>query len=103
VKGQTGLSLHPHDSSVVALVRFDHLQRLVRNRRAWRTCTSRSRLPLLLFVAGRRREAGHSRYLKVRDRASYEFALVSVAAALDVAGDRVRDARIVLGGVAHRP
>jgi xanthine dehydrogenase YagS FAD-binding subunit len=47
--------------------------------------------------------AGHSRYLKVRDRASYEFALVSVAAALDVAGDRVRDARIVLGGVAHRP
>jgi xanthine dehydrogenase YagS FAD-binding subunit len=47
--------------------------------------------------------AGHSRYLTVRDRASYEFALVSVAAALDVAGDRVRDARIVLGGVAHRP
>ena len=47
--------------------------------------------------------ADHSRYLKVRDRASYEFALVSVAAALDMDGDRVRDARIVLGGVAHRP
>ena len=47
--------------------------------------------------------AAHSRYLKVRDRASYEFALVSVAAALDLTGDRVRDARIVLGGVAHRP
>jgi xanthine dehydrogenase YagS FAD-binding subunit len=47
--------------------------------------------------------ADHSRYLKVRDRASYEFALVSVAAGLDLDGDRVRDARIVLGGVAHKP
>jgi len=47
--------------------------------------------------------AAHSRYLKVRDRASYEFALVSVAAGLDMQGDTVRDARIALGGVAHRP
>lgn len=47
--------------------------------------------------------ADHSRYLKVRDRASYEFALVSVAAALDLSGNRVRSVRIVLGGVAHRP
>jgi xanthine dehydrogenase YagS FAD-binding subunit len=47
--------------------------------------------------------AAHSRYLKVRDRASYEFALVSVAAALDLRGGGVRDARIVLGGVAHKP
>lgn len=44
-----------------------------------------------------------SRYRKVRDRASYAFALVSVAAALDVAGGLVRDVRIALGGVAHRP
>jgi xanthine dehydrogenase YagS FAD-binding subunit len=47
--------------------------------------------------------AAHSRYLKVRDRASYEFALVSVAAALDMDGDRVRDVRIALGGVAPKP
>ncbi|HJU23682.1 MAG TPA: xanthine dehydrogenase family protein subunit M [Casimicrobiaceae bacterium] len=47
--------------------------------------------------------APHSRYLKVRDRASYEFALVSVAAALDMDGDRVRDVRIALGGVAPKP
>jgi xanthine dehydrogenase YagS FAD-binding subunit len=48
--------------------------------------------------------AMHSRYRKVRDRASYAFALVSVAAALDVAGDgRVRDVRLALGGVAHKP
>ena len=44
-----------------------------------------------------------SRYRKVRDRASYAFALVSVAAALDIAGGVVRDARIALGGVAHKP
>jgi xanthine dehydrogenase YagS FAD-binding subunit len=42
-------------------------------------------------------------YLKVRDRASYAFALVSVAAALALDGDIVSDARIVLGGVAHKP
>jgi xanthine dehydrogenase YagS FAD-binding subunit len=44
-----------------------------------------------------------SYYLKVRDRASYEFALVSVAAALDVAGGRVRSARVALGGVSPKP
>ena len=42
-------------------------------------------------------------YLKVRDRASYAFALVAVAAALDLDGDTIRGARIVLGGVAHKP
>ncbi len=47
--------------------------------------------------------AAHSRYLKVRDRASYAFALVSVAAALELHEGTVRDARIVLGGVAHKP
>ena len=47
--------------------------------------------------------AAASHYLKVRDRASYAFALISVAAALDVADGTVREARIVLGGVAHKP
>lgn len=47
--------------------------------------------------------AGHSTYRKVRDRASYAFALVSVAAVLDVSGGTVRDARIALGGVAPKP
>jgi xanthine dehydrogenase YagS FAD-binding subunit len=45
----------------------------------------------------------NSTYLKVRDRASYEFALVSVAAALDVRGGMIHDARVALGGVAHAP
>ncbi len=47
--------------------------------------------------------ATHSHYRKVRDRASYAFALVSVAAAIDVVEGRVRDARIAFGGVAHKP
>ncbi len=45
----------------------------------------------------------HSAYLKVRDRASYAFALVSVAVALDVRDEVIQDARVVLGGVAHKP
>lgn len=47
--------------------------------------------------------ARHAHYLKVRDRASYAFALVSVAAALDMDGTTVRAARVALGGVAHKP
>lgn len=47
--------------------------------------------------------AATSRYRKVRDRASYAFALVSVAAALQVDDGVVRDARLALGGVAHKP
>jgi xanthine dehydrogenase YagS FAD-binding subunit len=45
----------------------------------------------------------HSAYIKVRERLSYAFALVSVAAALDLDGDTIRAARIALGGVAHKP
>jgi xanthine dehydrogenase YagS FAD-binding subunit len=47
--------------------------------------------------------AVRSHYRKVRDRASFAFALVSVAAALDIADGVVRDVRIALGGVAHKP
>lgn len=42
-------------------------------------------------------------YLKVRDRSSYAFALVSVAAALDIKDGTIRDARLAMGGVAHKP
>ncbi|MDY0832881.1 FAD binding domain-containing protein [Pseudomonas sp. SED1] len=47
--------------------------------------------------------AAHSHYVKIRDRASYAFALVSVAAALELEGDVIVDARLALGGVAHKP
>jgi xanthine dehydrogenase YagS FAD-binding subunit len=47
--------------------------------------------------------AAHSRYVKVRERASYAFALVSVAAAFEVREGRIGDARLALGSVAHKP
>ena len=47
--------------------------------------------------------AGRQSYRKVRDRASYAFALVSVAAIVDAGGGKIRDARLALGGVAHKP
>lgn len=47
--------------------------------------------------------APRSHYLKIRDRASYAFALVSVAAALDIENDKIQAARLVMGGVAHKP
>lgn len=53
-------------------------------------------LPALPFAA-------HSTYRKVRDRASYAFALVSVAAALETENGTIKEVRIALGGVAHKP
>jgi xanthine dehydrogenase YagS FAD-binding subunit len=53
-------------------------------------------LPALTF-------ARNSMYRKVRDRASYAFALVSVAAALEVEDGTIKNVRLVLGGVAHKP
>jgi xanthine dehydrogenase YagS FAD-binding subunit len=53
-------------------------------------------VPALTFAA-------NSRYRKVRERASFSFALVSVAAALDVVDGEVRDVRIAFGGLAHKP
>jgi xanthine dehydrogenase YagS FAD-binding subunit len=55
-------------------------------------------LPPLTFAV-------RSTYRKVRDRASYAFALVSIAAALDIdeASGTIRDVRLALGGVAHKP
>lgn len=53
-------------------------------------------IPALAFGA-------NSTYRKVRDRASYAFALVSVAAALEVVDGVVKDVRVALGGVAHKP
>jgi xanthine dehydrogenase YagS FAD-binding subunit len=53
-------------------------------------------LPVLPF-------AQHSTYRKVRDRASYAFALVSVAAAMELENGTVKNVRLALGGVAHKP
>jgi xanthine dehydrogenase YagS FAD-binding subunit len=47
--------------------------------------------------------AGHARYLKIRDRTSYAFAVVSVAAGLRIDAGRIAEARLALGGVALKP
>src|SRR5205807_7310863 len=47
--------------------------------------------------------AANYTYLKIRDRLSYAFALVSIAAALELEGGRIKEARLALGGVAHKP
>lgn len=47
--------------------------------------------------------AARSHYRKVRDRASYAFALVSVAAGVEMDGSSIKDVRLALGGVAHKP
>jgi xanthine dehydrogenase YagS FAD-binding subunit len=53
-------------------------------------------LPALSF-------ASQSTYRKVRDRSSFAFALISVAAAIELDGDTIKDVRLALGGVAHKP
>jgi xanthine dehydrogenase YagS FAD-binding subunit len=58
---------------------------------------------IVAFHLPARRWSRRSLFLKVRDRQSYEFALASAAVALDLAGGRVRDVRIALGGVATAP
>ena len=45
----------------------------------------------------------HVHYLKIRDRTSYAFALVSVAAAVNMQGDTIKDIRLAMGGVSHKP
>src|SRR5262249_23736829 len=47
--------------------------------------------------------AANYTYLKIRDRLSYAFALVSIAAALELEGGTIKEARLALGGVAHKP
>jgi len=47
--------------------------------------------------------AKNSLYTKIRDRASYAFALVSVAAALEIKNNSIRNVRLAMGGVAHKP
>ncbi len=83
---------------------FDDLHRLPGNRPELDTTLEPNELITEIELGPSSRFAAHSCYLKVRERSSYAFALVSVAAALDLAGDgSIRAARIALGGVAAKP
>jgi xanthine dehydrogenase YagS FAD-binding subunit len=111
------IAVHPSDMAV-ALAALDAVVR-VRGPRGERTIAMREfhRLPgdtpqrdtnlaageLITAVELPPSPFTKSTYLKVRDRASYAFALVSVGAALDMQGKTIRGARIALGGVAHKP
>jgi xanthine dehydrogenase YagS FAD-binding subunit len=66
------------------------------------TVLSRGDLIVAIEVPGSA-ESRASHYLKLRDRESYEFALVSAAVAVATEGRRIRSARLALGGVAHKP
>ena len=57
----------------------------------------------LKLPPGARNFSGHARYLKVRERTSYAFALVSAAACLSIESCKIMEARIALGGVAAKP
>jgi len=58
---------------------------------------------MLKLPANARNFSGHARYLKVRERTSYAFAVVSVAACLSIARGKIVEARLALGGVAAKP
>ncbi|MEN3792425.1 xanthine dehydrogenase family protein subunit M [Fulvimarina sp. MAC3] len=67
------------------------------------TLRARDIITAIRLPADAARFADHSRYLKLRDRTSYAFAIVSAAAALELDGERIVEARLALGGVAAKP
>ncbi|WP_151523654.1 FAD binding domain-containing protein [Serinicoccus kebangsaanensis] len=81
---------------------FADLHRLPGDRPERDTTLERSELITAIEIAGPG-FARRSRYRKLRERASYAFATVSVAAALEVRDGQVADVRIGLGGVSHKP
>jgi xanthine dehydrogenase YagS FAD-binding subunit len=84
------------------IIPFSKLHRLPRDTPNIETTLEPGELVTFIGVpAGR--HTRRSRYLKIRDRQSYQFALASVAVALDLDGDTVRDVRIALGGLATIP
>jgi len=84
------------------IIPFSKLHRLPRDTPNIETTLEPGELVTFIGVpAGR--HTRRSRYLKIRDRQSYQFALASVAVALDLDGDTVRDVRVALGGLATIP
>ncbi len=83
-------------------IAFDQFHRLPGDRPDLDTVLAPGELIVAVEVPPAR-VAANSTYRKVRDRASYAFALISVAAALTIEDDRIAELRIAFGGVAHKP
>ncbi len=81
---------------------FTQFHRLPGNTPERDNVLDRGELIVAIEVPGRI-EGRASHYLKIRDRQSYEFALVSAAAAVAIDGRRIASARLAMGGVAHKP
>ncbi|WP_343732789.1 xanthine dehydrogenase family protein subunit M [Duganella sp.] len=99
-----GAVVHLRSSSGARRVDFADFHRLPDDRPELDTIMQPGELITHIELPPAAQFAAHSAYLKLRDRASYAFALVSVAAMLDIGDDGVvREARLALGGVAHKP
>jgi len=99
-----GATVHVRSSSGSRVIPFADFHRLPANRPEVDTHLAPDELITHLELPDARSLASHSVYLKIRERASYAFALVSVAAALELAPNgSIRQARLALGGVAHKP
>lgn len=86
----------------VRSIKFADFHRLPMNQPQTETNLKKGEL-IVSIELPKPRFATNSQYLKLRDRASYAFALVSVAAAYETKGGIITESRVVLGGVAHRP
>lgn len=96
--------VHVRSASAERRIPFSEFHRLPGDRPDIDTTLRSDELIVAIELPDGESFASHSTYLKLRERSSYAFALVSVAAALDIAEDgRIRAARIALGGVAHKP
>lgn len=85
-------------------VKLADLHRLPGETPEWETVLEPGDLIVAVKLPGTARDfAAHARYLKLRERTSYAFAVVSAAACLRIARGRIEEARLALGGVAARP
>ena len=97
-------TVHVQSSSSTRSIAFEDFHRLPGDRPEQDTTLADDELITHIELPPATAFAPHTAYLKLRDRASYAFALVSVAAMLDMSDDgTVREARVALGGVAHKP
>ena len=97
-------TVHVQSSSGKRQIPFADFHRLPEDRPEIDNTLQPGELITHITVPQADRFMAHSAYIKVRDRLSYAFALVSVAAALDLDADgTIKAARIALGGVAHKP